>query len=47
MFPLADYEIMWEKYGTARRATREDTMQRRKDAFACRITKAAEHTAII
>jgi len=33
MFLFVDYEITWEKYGTARQATREDIMQRRKDGL--------------
>jgi hypothetical protein len=33
-----------EKYGTARQATDDNIMQRIKDAFACRITKARIQT---
>jgi hypothetical protein len=33
MFRLAGYEIMWKKYATARQATRENIMRRRKDAL--------------
>jgi len=33
MFRLADFEIIWKTYGTARQATHENIMQRRKDAL--------------
>jgi hypothetical protein len=40
----AVYKKMWKKNGTARQATRESAILRKKMRFACRITKARTKT---